>query len=91
MADMTPAQSNLISATARECKDILAKDGTLIQLDILNATYGTDITQEQIDAVPSFKAVGLTVAQFQAGVYYLKQIHVAINADLTAFVTMANL
>ena len=91
MADMTAPQSNLISAVSRDCKIVLAMDGTFIQHDILNEAYGTDITQEQIDAVPSFKAAGLTVAQFQAAVYALKMCHVAMNGDLTAFVTVASL
>ena len=64
MADMTPAQSNLISSVARDARTILAMDGTFIQHDILNESYGDTITQEQIDAIPSFHQAGLTVAQF---------------------------
>ena len=88
---MTNNQSNLISMVAREVKTLVGNDGVFIQLDILNESYGDTITQEDIDAIPSLKDVGLTVAQFQACVYILKQVHVQINTDLTAMVTMANL
>lgn len=91
MADMTAPQSNLISAVARDCKTVLAMDGLFIQHDILNEAYGKTITQAQIDAIPSFKDAGLTVAQFQAVVYALKLCHAAMNGDLTASVTMASL
>ena len=91
MADMIAPQSNLISAVSRDVKTILAMDGYLIQHDILNENYGKSITQAQIDAVGSFKQAGLTVAQFQAAVYALKMCHVALNADLTAIVTVASL
>jgi hypothetical protein len=91
MADMTSPQMNLISAVSRDMKIVLAMDGVFIQHDILNESYGKTITQAQIDAVPSFKQAGLTVAQFQAAVYALKMCHVALNADLTASVTVASL
>lgn len=91
MADITAPQSNLISAVGRDCAIVLAMDGTFIQHDVLNESYGTDITQEQIDAVLSFKDAGLTVEMFQAGVFILKTIHLAMNTNLTAIVTMASL
>lgn len=91
MADMTPAQSTLISSVSRDVKTVLAMDGVFIQHDVLNESYGKTITQAQIDAVPTFKNAGLTVAQFQAAVYALKMCHQAMNADLTAIVTVASL
>jgi hypothetical protein len=88
---MNAPQSNLISRTGVECRELLARDGTYIQLDILNTAYALLITKEEIDSVPSFAAAGLTLAQYQAAVYILKQCHIALNSDLPAIVALANL
>ena len=88
---MEAPQQNQISRTAAQCREFLSRDGTLIQLDILNTAYAALITQEEIDSVESFKNAGLTLAQYQAAVYILKQIHIQINSDLPAVVALANL
>jgi hypothetical protein len=86
---------NLIGAAAREAKLFLDRMGEIERLDILyNGTpaYGTRITQEAIDAVPSLAQAGLTKAQLDAVIYTLKMIKTQIDTiDLPAFVVMASL
>ena len=82
---------NLISAVARDCREALSHDGEYVQHDILATLWDAELTQENIDSVPSFHEAGLTVAQVKTGVYILKQIHVQMNTDLPAMTMLANL
>ena len=85
-----PAQ-NLISRVGQECRTLLDRDGVYIHYDILNTLYADDFTQENINSIPSFVAAGLTLQQYQAAVYILKQVHIQLNIDLPAIVALANI
>jgi len=97
MAELTAPQSNLISRVAAEVKQLAARDGLYVQSDVLWTKYTNpdtpdlQVTQEKIDSVASFKNAGVKLEQVTAMVYALKMVHVAMNADLDAFVVMANL
>ena len=88
---MSSNLQNLISRVARDAREALSHDGDYIQHDILATMWDAELTQENIDSVPSFAAAGLTVAQVEAVVYILKQIHVGMNTDLPSMVVMGNL
>jgi hypothetical protein len=91
---MNAALSNFVSRTknqARILKDAMALSQELVTLYNGTPDYGAQITQAEIDSVPSFAEAGLTKGQLDGVVYSLGVINAQITSYLTEFVMLANL
>lgn len=89
---MNAVNQDIISTAAQKCKTFLAEYGALMVLDIQYTNHAAEITQEEIDGVPSFQEAGLTVAELAAAVYVLKMIKVQMDSlNLDAFVKVSQL
>ncbi len=92
---MSPELQNLITRIAQAAKTWHAFSVSITDADVLlndAPAWAAQLTPEAIAAVPSFAAVGLTVADVLATLYILKLMNVLPSAnDYPAFVKMANM
>jgi hypothetical protein len=92
MALAAPQQDFVVRVGAA-CKAILDLQGSVTQLDILyNGTpdWDTLITDEEINGVPSFAAIGLTAQDVADALYQLNQIRNQVNTgNLPAMVLLS--
>jgi hypothetical protein len=80
-----------VAAQARLLRNSMAQTQELDVLQNGVSAYSTKITQEMIDAVPEFKAAGLTVGQVADTIYVLKQANTALEGNLPSIIILANL
>ena len=88
---MNATLSNLISEASQKSRQFLAEYGALMVLDVQYANHSAEITQEEIDSVPSFAAAGLTPEDVAAAIYILKMIKVQMDSNIDAIVKVAKL
>ena len=89
---MNPTNQDIISTAAQKACAFLAEYGALMVLDIQYTDHAGEITQVEIDSVPSFQQAGLTVADLAAAVYALKMIKVQMDTiNIDTFVKVAGL
>lgn len=86
-------QQNLIVNVGAVCKAILDLQGDISEIDILyNGTpdWDTLITDQEIDGVPSFAAIGLTAQDVSDAIYQLNQIRTQVTTgNLPAMVLLS--
>lgn len=86
-------QQNLIVNVGAACKILLDIQDDIEQIDILyNGTPNWDvlITDQEIDGVPSFAAIGLTAQHVADAIYPLNLIRTQVNTgNLPAMVLLA--
>lgn len=92
---LAPPQQDLISKVGKACKALLDIQSDIQLIDILyNGTpnWDTLITQDDIDEVGSFEAVGLTVADVADAIYQLNLIRNQVQSgNLPAMVKLSQL
>lgn len=88
---MDAAKQNLISDISYLARVLFAEYGRIAADDILWTDWGDEITQEDIDSVPSFLAAELTKAEIAAAIYIIKMCKVQMDSDLPSFVKLARL
>ena len=88
-------QQNLITNVGIVSRALLDLQDDIEQIDILyNGTpdWDTLITDQEIDGVPSFAAVGLTAQGVADAIYQLNQVRTIVNSgNLPALVLLAQL
>lgn len=86
-------QQNMIVDVGAICQKILDVQGSISEIDILyNGTpdWDTLITDEEINGIPSFAAIGLTAQDVADAIYQLNQIRTQVNTgNLPAMVLLA--
>lgn len=86
-------QQNLIVNVGAACRVLLDIQDNIEQIDILyNGTpdWDTLITDQKIDGVPSFAAIGLTAQDVADAIYQLNQVRSLVNTgNLPALVLLA--
>jgi len=88
---MNTAHQNLISDISYLARALFAEYGRISADDILWTGWEAQITQEEIDSVPSFLAASLTKQEIVATIYFIKMCKLQMDGDLPAFVKLARL
>lgn len=91
---MTAAHQNFVSNTAIEARALLAFFSEETQLNILWAglpDYQHQITQDEINSVPTFAGAGLTLQNIADAQFIMATIMGNIQAQLVALTILANL
>lgn len=70
-------------------------DAEILQLDVLfndpATNWQADVTQINVDLIPSFEAAGLNAQHILDFLFILKTCRTALNSNLPATISMANL
>jgi hypothetical protein len=91
---MEAIYQTFISRVALQAKLLRGSMATTQELDVLQngaSDYAHRITQDMLDAVPEFKAAGLTLAQIADTIYVLKQANTALEGNLPSLIVVASL
>lgn len=91
---LNPAQLNQITTLANVCKALQAVEADIEDIDVLfngDTNWAALVTQEAVDAIPSFSQAGLTADSILGAIYLVKTAKAAWRANLPAFVSLANL
>jgi hypothetical protein len=86
-------QQDLISDVGSVCNTLLGLQGIIEQIDILYngaPDWDTLITDEEIDGVPSFAAIGLTAQDVADAIFQIKTVRTQVmTGNITAVVKLA--
>ena len=88
---MNAVQQNIISTASRVIKIVLAEEGTIGQIDVLNEEFKAEMTTENIQTIPSFAEMELTSEDVQAGIAILKACAAALGLNTVAVAKLGNL
>lgn len=89
---MNAIQSNVVSITARLCREFMAQTGAISQLDVLNEAFKDEMTTQNLQTIPALAAMELTSEELQSAIYVLKTVNTALlTGNLVAVTKMANL
>lgn len=92
---LSAPQQDMVSRMAQMLDWLLDNEGEINRFDILYSdtpNWDTDITQDEINEVASFAAIGLTTTDIATALYVLKQVRTQVlTIDLPAVVKVATL
>lgn len=91
---MDALYQNFISGVAQVAKEELNLREMILELDTLyngSPHWVDQITQEDIDSVPSFAAAGLTKQMISDVIYSAKNADADVVGNLPAFVVLAHI
>ena len=87
-------QLNQVTVLSNIMNQFGALDAQIEDMDVLfngASNWAELVTQEAVDAVPSFKAAGLTAANILDALYLAKTARMAWRANLPAMVVLKSL